>query len=126
MDGFIKTKTDKRDDFNFDIVNFPFLDVDIPRSASYGVYISHFIQFARLSSYADDLNTRNKVLKAKLLGQRYRYHKIRKAVSEFNRRNFDIHEVSKYTVRFKTLLLQGLSEPEFYGNLVYKFRKRIG
>ena len=40
-DGFVKTKIyDKRDDFDFDIVNFPFLDCDVPRSASYGVYIS--------------------------------------------------------------------------------------
>ena len=31
---------DKRDDFDFDIVNFPFLDGDVPRSASKGVYIS--------------------------------------------------------------------------------------
>ena len=36
-DGFVKTKTyDKRDDFDFDIVNFPFLDGDVPRSTSYG------------------------------------------------------------------------------------------
>ena len=34
---------DKRDDFNFDIVNFPFLDGDVPRRPSYGVYISHLI-----------------------------------------------------------------------------------
>ena len=27
------------DDFNFEIVNFPFLDGDVPRSPSYGVYI---------------------------------------------------------------------------------------
>ena len=33
--------------------------------------------------------------------------------------------VSKYNVRLKTLLLQGLSEPEFYGDLVYKFKKVI-
>ena len=40
-DGFIKTKIfDKRDDFDFDIVNFPFLDDDVPRSISYGVYTS--------------------------------------------------------------------------------------
>ena len=40
-DGFVKTKIhDIRDDFDFDIVNFPFLDGDVPRSASYGVYIS--------------------------------------------------------------------------------------
>ena len=37
-DGFVKTKIyDKRDDFDFDIVNFPFLDGDVPHSASYGV-----------------------------------------------------------------------------------------
>ena len=39
-DGFVKTNIcDKRDDFDFDIVNFPFLDGDVPRSTSYGVYI---------------------------------------------------------------------------------------
>ena len=30
-------------DFDFDIVNFPFLDGDVPRSTSYGVYISQLI-----------------------------------------------------------------------------------
>ena len=42
---------DKRDDFNFDIVNFPFLDGDVPRRPSYGVYISQLIRFARASSH---------------------------------------------------------------------------
>ena len=61
-DGFVKTKIyDKRDDFDFDIVNFLFLDGDVPRSASYGVYISQRIRFARVSSHVDDFNTRNKV-----------------------------------------------------------------
>ena len=110
---FVKTKIyDKRDDFDFDIVNFPFLDGDVPRSASYGVYISQLIRFARVSSHVDDFNTRNKVLTAKLLRQGYRYHKLRKAFSKFYRRHFDI--VSKYNVGLKTLLLQGLSEPEFF------------
>ena len=37
-DGFVKTKIyDKRDHFDFDIANFPFLDGDVPRSTSYGV-----------------------------------------------------------------------------------------
>ena len=62
-DGFVKTKIfDKRDDFDFDIVNFPFLDGVVPRSASYGVYISQLIRFARVCSHVDDFNTRNKVL----------------------------------------------------------------
>ena len=81
-DGFVKTQiSNKRDDF--DIVNFPFLDGDFPRSASYGVFISQHIRFARVSSLVDDFNTRNKVLTAKLLRQGYRYHKIRKAFSKF-------------------------------------------
>ena len=82
-DGFVKTKIyDKRDDFDFDIVNFPFLDGDVPRPASYGVYISQLIRFARVSSHVDDFNTRNKVLTAKLRRQGYRYHKHRKSRKE--------------------------------------------
>ena len=83
-DGFVKTKIhDKRDEFDFNIVNFPFLDGDVPRSTSYGAYISKLIRFARVSSHVDDFNTRNKVSTAKLLGQGYRYHKLRKAFSKF-------------------------------------------
>ena len=77
-----------------------------------------------MSSLVDDFYTRNKVLTAKLLKQENRYHKFRKAFSKFYRRHFDL--VSKYEVGLKTLLLQGLSEPEFYGDLVYEFRKIIG
>ena len=62
--GIVSTKIyDKRDDFDFEIVNFPFLDGDVPRSTSYGVYISQLIRFARASSYVTDFNTRNKLLK---------------------------------------------------------------
>ena len=69
-DGFVQTKIyDKRDDFDFDIVNFPFLDGVVPRSTSYGVYISQLIRFPRVSSHVDDFNTRDKVLTAKLLRQ---------------------------------------------------------
>ena len=50
-DGFVKTKIyDKRDDFDFDIVNFPFLDGDVPRSASYGVYF-FFSTYSICSSF---------------------------------------------------------------------------
>ena len=90
-DGFVKTKIyDKRDDFDFDIVNFPFLDGDVPRSASYGVYISQLIRFARVSSHVDDFNTCNKVLTAKLLRQGYSYHKLRKVFSKFYRRHLTL------------------------------------
>ena len=73
----------------FDIVNLPFLDGDVPRSTSCGVYISQLIRFARVSSHVNDFNTRNKVLTEKLLRQGYRYHKLRKAFPKVYRRHFD-------------------------------------
>ena len=61
---------------------------------------------------------------AKLLQQGYRYHKLRKTFSKFYRRHYEL--VSKFNVGLKYLLHQGLSEPEFYGDLVYKFKKNLG
>ena len=55
---------DKRDDFNFEIVNFPFPDGDVPHFPSYGVYNSQLIRFARVCSNADDFNNRNIFLTA--------------------------------------------------------------
>ena len=112
--GFVSSKIyDKRDDFDFDIVNFPFLDGDFLRSTSYGVYISQLIRFARLSSHVADLNARNKNLTAKLLQQGYRYHNLRN-FSKFYRRHYEL--VSKFNVGLKTLLHQVLPEPEVYGD----------
>ena len=50
--------------------------------------------------------------------------RLRKTLSKFYRRNYEL--VSKFNVGLKTLLHQGLSEPEFYGDLVYKFKKIVG
>ena len=53
----VSTKIDdKRDHFEFEIVNIPFSDGDVPCSTS---YISQLIRFARASSYVTDFNTRN-------------------------------------------------------------------
>ena len=114
----------KHDDFDFEIVNFPFLDGDVPRSTSYGVYISQRIRFSRASSYVTDFKTRNKLLTQKLLKQGYRYHQLRKSFSKFYRRYYD--SISKLQVGLKSLLHQGLSEPEFDGDLVYKLKKIVG
>ena len=123
--GTVSTKIyDKRDDFDFDTVNFPFLHGDVPRRISYGVYISQLIRFARASSKLNDFNYHNKALTAKRLRQRYRYFKFRKAFSKFYRRHSALLE--KYSVSLKTLLQQGISELEFFGDLVYRFRNIVG
>ena len=86
--GIVSSKIyDKRDYFNFEIVDFPFLDRDVPRSPSYGVYISQLIRFARVCSYVDDFNNGNLLSTAKLSKQGYRYHKIPKAFSKFYHRH---------------------------------------
>ena len=54
----------------------------------------------------------------------YRYHKLRKASSKLYRRHNEL--VSKFNVGLKSLLHQGISEPEFYGEIVYKFKKIRG
>ena len=66
--------------FDSDIVNFPFLDGDVLRRPSYGVYISQLIRFALVCSHVDDFNTRNKCLTAKLFKQGPRYQKIKRLV----------------------------------------------
>ena len=81
------------------------------------------IRFARASSNLSDFNCRNKALTAKLLRQGYRYFKLRKAFSKFYRRHSAL--VEKYSVSLKTLLQQGISEPEFYADLVHRFRKLV-
>ena len=66
LDGFISCKFyDKRDDFDFAIVNFLYLDGDVPRRACYGVYISQLTRFVRVSSHVSDVNSLNKLLTTK-------------------------------------------------------------
>ena len=98
--GIVSSKIyNKRDDFNFEIVNFPFLDDYVPRSPSYDVYISQLIRFARVCSNVYDFNNRNLFLTAKLLKQGFRYHKIRKAFSKFYHRHLEL--IVKYNIGLK-------------------------
>ena len=84
---FVSTKVyDKRDDFDFEIVNFPFLDGDVPRRASYGVYMLQLIMFARVCNHV----ARNKCLTAKLLQQGYRYHNLRTTFPKFYCRHYEL------------------------------------
>ena len=123
--GHVNTKIyDKRDDFDFSIVNFPFLDGDVPRSTSYGIYISQLVRFSRACNNVKDFNERNLCITCKLLKQGYRYHKLRKTFCKFYRRYQDL--IQKYNCSLTVLLRQGISQPVFYGDLIYALRKIIG
>ena len=96
------------------------ISLDVPLM----VYISQLIRFARASSHITDFNNHNKFLTAKLLKQGYRYYKLHKAFSKFYHRHFEL--IEKYHDSLKKLMQQGICNPEFYGDLVYKFKKIIG
>ena len=49
---------DKRDDFGFPFVNFPWLSGDVPRLPSYGVYNSQLVRFARCCTSLLDFNSK--------------------------------------------------------------------
>ena len=74
--------------------------------------------------HVDDFNTRNKLLKQKLLKQGYQYHKRPETFSKFYLRYYNL--ISKFYVGLKSILHQGPLESEFYGYLMYKLKKTVG
>ena len=96
--GIVSSKIyNKRHDFNFEIVYFPFFDGDVPRSPSCCVYISRLIHFAGGGGGGSNVDdSGNLFLAAKILRQGYRYRKIRKAFSTFIHRHSEL--VVKYNI----------------------------
>ena len=91
LNGKLHTKIyDERDDFSFPIVNFPFLDGDVPLAPSYGVYISQLVRYARVCCDVFDFNERNLYITGKLLNQGYRYQKLLKTFPKFVLRYKDL------------------------------------
>jgi hypothetical protein len=69
-EGWLRTKLyHKRDDFNFPIVNFPFICRNIPAAPAYGVYISQLIRYSRACGSYQDFLDRRLLLTRKLLNQ---------------------------------------------------------
>ena len=74
-DGKLLTQLyDKRDDFDFPIVNFLCLSSNIPESPAYGVFVSQLIRYARVC--LKDFLFRGSILVSKLLKQGYSSHKL--------------------------------------------------
>ena len=72
MDGQRHTSIyDKRDNFNFHVTNFSFLSSNISASPVYGVFLSHFIRYARACSSYECFILRAKRLSNRLLKQGY-------------------------------------------------------
>ena len=81
---------DKRYNFNFLIVNFPFLSSNIPSAPAYGVYVSQLIRYARACSNYQDFLERGKMLTTKLLSQGYQKTKLVATLMKFYGRQHDL------------------------------------
>ena len=93
---------DKRDDFSFHIVNFPFLSSNIPSGPTYGVYTSQLIRYARCCSQYSDFSARHKTLVERLLSQGYKSNRLSNTFKKFYDRYNEL--IGKYNVSLPNLL----------------------
>ena len=98
---------DKRDDFNFKIINFPNMCSNIPASPAYGVYISQLIRYARASSNYSDFLKRHLYLRNRLLDQSYEKISFIRSLKKIIFRYQDIAEI--YSVSAETMVNDGFS-----------------
>ena len=109
--GQLSTKIyDKRDDFNFKIINFPNICSNIPASPAYGVYISQLIRYARASSNYSDFLKRHLHLRNRLLDQGYRKIRLIRSLKKFIFRYQDLVEI--YSVPAETIISDAFSYSE--------------
>ena len=77
---------DKRNDYNFGVISFPYLDGNIPKGQSYGIFISQLIRYAMFSNFISDC----KNLVSKLVGQHFDVAALRKRFVVFINKHFDL------------------------------------
>jgi hypothetical protein len=74
---------DKRDGFNFYIVNFPYQGSNIPASPASVVYISQIIRYAGACSKYDQFLVRGSLLTNKLMQQGFQLSRLLAAFCKF-------------------------------------------
>jgi hypothetical protein len=87
---------DKRDDFNFPTVNFPFICNNIPTTPAYGVYISQMIRYSRACGSYQDIFDRGLLLSRKLLNQWFLLVKLKSSLRKLYGRHHDL--VDRYGI----------------------------
>ena len=92
---------DKREDFDFKIVNFPYLESNIPQNPAYGIYISQLVRYARICSNKSDFKTRNQRLMSKLEKQGFMKQRLERSFAKFYRSHYE--EIQKYGATMKEL-----------------------
>ena len=110
---------DKRDNFEFKIVNFPHLSANIPSKPAYGVYVSQLVRIGRICSNYSEFIYRHRLLTTRLIRQGYRYTDLQKSFVKFAKKYTQI--ISKYGYSVRRHLEEGISLPamdKFIGRFV--------
>ena len=95
--GRIRTKLyDKRDDFNFPFMNFPFICSKIPAAPTYGVYISQLIRYPSACCFYDNFFNTGLLLTRKLLNQGFLLAKLKSSLRNFYGRHHDL--INRYGI----------------------------
>ena len=101
---FVTTLYDKRDVFQFYIVNFPYLDSNIPTGPAYGTYMSQLVRIGRICEDFASFASRDCKLTSRLLKQGFWYRKLCLAFKKFSKKHKEIFS------KFKTSLRQHIAE----------------
>jgi hypothetical protein len=89
---------DKRDAFDFTIVNFPDLSGNIPARQSYGVFTSQLIRYARCCQDFDDFRERTLALVGRLVQQHFSIGQLRRTFENFVDCHYEL--LVKYGAQF--------------------------
>ena len=81
---------DKKDYFNFSIVNLPFICSNIAAAPAYGVCISQLIRYSRACGSYQDFLDRRLLLTRKLLDQGFLLVKLKSSLRKFYGRHHDL------------------------------------
>ena len=97
---------DKRDDYNFRIVNFPYMNSNIPIKPAYGIYISQLVRIGRICEEYSAFMDRNRMITDRLIKQGFRYSKLCKTFKKFSRNHRTIF--NRYGVSVRQHIDEGI------------------
>ena len=101
IDDKIQIKVyDKREDFKFEIINYPHIESNIPHRIAYGVFTSQLIRYANICTQKEDLIARVKILIDKLLKKKYTIENLKKTT----RRCMENHKWIKSKISYQELV----------------------
>ena len=109
-DGKYTTKVyDKRDNFNFDIVNFPYMCSNVPAKPTYGVYISQLVRISRICDNFSNFVDRHRMLTERLIKQGFWHSKLCAAFRKFAQKHATLF--MKFGVSVRSHVQQGICLP---------------